>query len=150
MEAKKPRRLGYVSAAGGLGFDAAAITTMRAANRAEAVREWERWAICKKCGSQDIRTVKAFGFTPTDMLADHAPVGSPELSAASYPAASAPLPGRNPDGTWQVGARVVLRQLGYRGLQGVILRRGPMGNYTVSLDRGGKASSIPGDKMEPA
>lgn len=151
VEAKKPKRLGYIAAAGGLGFDAASLTTMKAANRAEAVREWERWAICRRCGSQDIKSVKESGFTPTDMLAAQAPVGYPATPATPMPPTAQPAqPGRNPDGTWQIGARVTLRQFGYRGLQGTVLRRGPMGNYTIALDRGDKASSIPGDKLDPA
>jgi hypothetical protein len=69
---------------------------------------------------------------------------------AQPPTAHAPrMPGRDPNGTWALGASVIVRQLGYRGLTGTVVRRGPLGNYTITLDRGGKAKSIPGDKLDP-
>jgi hypothetical protein len=163
QETRKPHRMGLVASSGAAGgWDAAAVASSHAFNRAEASKAWERWAICRRCGSQDIHTVNKLGFIPT---------GLAEAEAAAAVGAAAPqthpptaharqdrdndrdgrprMPGRDPNGTWALGSSVLVRQLGYRGLRGTVVRRGPFGNYTISLDRGGKAKSIRGDKLDP-
>lgn len=152
VEVKKPKGMGFIASSGAPGFDSAAIANAKAFNRAEASKAWERWALCRRCGSQDINTVGERGFVPTGLAdaqaAAVAPAAPSPPSGMQAPAAA--VPGRNPDGTWERGSAVVVRALGYRGLRGTVERRGPMGNYTIALDRGGKATSIPGDKLDPA
>jgi ribosomal protein S27AE len=153
QESRKPHRMGFIASSGlaGGGWDAAAVASSHAFNRAEASKAWERWAICPRCGSQDIHTVSERGFIPTSLAeAEAAAAFVAAAPQAQPPTAHAPrMPGRDPNGTWALGASVIVRQLGYRGLTGTVVRRGPLGNYTITLDRGGKAKSIPGDKLDP-
>jgi hypothetical protein len=147
-------------------MDAAAVASGKAFNRAEASKAWDRWAICSRCGSQKILTVSKTRFTPTGLADSRAAAASmaavsptrrppPQQPPTRQPPVRPPAeyasstPGRDSTGAWQPGSLVIVRQLGYRGLRGTVLRRGPMGNYTISLDRGDKAVSIPGDKLDP-
>ena len=164
VEAKKPKGVKSVWGPMAAGLDAAALVGRKAANQAIELRDWERWGVCSRCGSQDIRTVKEKGFVPTGLAEaggstrqSGAAAGPPALVVTSQdgPSPLGPKPPGVPqegnrDGQWEIGARVTIRQFGYRGLRGTVSRRGPMGNYTVDLDRGGKATSIPGDKLDPA
>jgi hypothetical protein len=106
-----------------------------------AVGPWERWAICRRCGSQKIQSVNPKGFVPT---------GLAEVDQVSAASGGSSAAGGHPAGgvvDFQPGDRVVLRQFGYRGLEGEVVKRGLTG-FIVKLDRGDTARGIPPDKME--
>ena len=144
VRAPKPKKVRWSHSIGpeAFGFDPAAITSRKAHEAAMAVGPWERWAICRRCGSQKVQSVNPRGFVPTGVAGgDQAPVAWGGSNTADGHA-----PGV---GDWKPGDRVVLRQLGYRGLEGEVVKRGLTG-FVVKLDRGDIARGIPPDKIERA
>jgi hypothetical protein len=142
VRAPKPKKVKWNHTIGpdAFGFDPAAITARKAHQAAAAVAPWERWAICRRCGSQTIKTVAPRGFVPTG-LAEATQASAAEAGPSSTHGGSSVVD------DFQPGARVVLRQLGYRGLEGEIVKRGLTG-FIVKLDRGDTARGIPPDKLE--
>jgi hypothetical protein len=99
--------------------------TVRLAHRkSEAIRQWERYGLCTRCGSQDIKTVSDRGFVPTGLAENSI---QPQV-ASPAPQAAPRVKGFGP------GDRVVINQLGYRGQTGIVEGRGLTG-YKVRLDR---------------
>jgi hypothetical protein len=117
--------------------NSAARNVRLAHRKSEQIRESERYGLCTRCGSQDIKTVRDRGFIPTG-LAESAPQvqGAPPVP----PAATTPL-------AFQPGEKVTLHVLGFRGLTGVVEGLGLTG-YKVRLDRDNQlVRSVPPHKM---
>jgi hypothetical protein len=127
--------------------DAASFTgnstarTVRLAHRkSEQIREWERYGLCNRCGSRDIKSVRDKGFVPTGMAEN-----GPRLEVPSVAPQAAPgVVGFRP------GDRVVINQLGYRGLTGTIEGKGITG-YRVRLHRDNRVvRGLPEHKLAAA
>lgn len=142
VRAPKPKKVRWDHSIGpeSFGFDPAAITARKAHQAAMAMGPWERWAICSRCGSQKVRSVSPRGFVPTGL--EEANQAFAVASGSSTAEGDA-----RPTGPFQSGDRVVLRQLGYRGLKGEIVKQGVTG-FIVKLDRGDTARGIAPDKIE--
>lgn len=117
------------------GFGDRAASVQRASfDKTVQLSEWERYALCSRCGSRSVSTVKDKGFVPTG-LQDAASAQS--VSPASI------------KGELQPGDRVVLRVLGFRGKTGVIEKRGVLG-WNVRLDDGPVVKGVDAKKIDRA
>jgi hypothetical protein len=103
--------------------------------KSEQIREWERYGLCARCGSQSIATVKAKGFVPTALAQATPPSNGPAPVGQS---SAAPPPGQPaPDASGsglQPGARVTVDQLGMRGKHGRVEAVRLDGTLDVRLD----------------
>lgn len=148
VKAKKPPKLRWYDD-GGLPFSPhqAIARNVRLGHRhSEQLREWERYALCTRCGSQAIETVKTKGFVPTALTQAPAAYGGPP-PAAPPPVAPAPAPDPAPPPSpaptaaptgvgpgVQPGERVIVDQLGMRGKRGRVEAVRLDGTFDVRLD----------------
>jgi hypothetical protein len=114
--------------------------SVRLAHRkTEQIREWERYGLCSRCGSRDVKSVSDRGFVPTGLAENSSQLHVPSVDPQPAP--------RVPGFGFQPGDRVVLKQLGYRGLTGTVEGKGVTG-YKVRLDRDNRlVRSLPENKL---
>lgn len=113
--------------------DRAAGVAGAAFEKTVQLSDWERYAVCARCGSQTVISVKDKGFIPTALA---------EAASAQGTTAATLL------GEFQPGDKVVLRVLGFRGKTGVIEKRGLLG-WNVRLDHDGSVvKGIDGKKLD--
>src|SRR4051794_25041825 len=89
VRAAKPKKVRWHDSIGPevFGFDPSAITSRKAHQAAMSVGPWERWAICRRCGSQKVKTVNPRGFVPTGLAA--ATDDNPPQSGQTIPSGDA-------------------------------------------------------------
>jgi hypothetical protein len=146
VKAGKPAKLRW-SDDGGFPFlpgQATARSVRLGHRKSEQIREWERYGLCARCGSQSIATVRSKGFVPTALAEARAPgdgpAPAPAPAAAPGPAAPPPAPGHS-SGADQAGMRpgdwVTVDQFGFRGKHGRIEAVRLDGTFDVRLAEGG-------------
>ncbi|HEV7826180.1 MAG TPA: hypothetical protein VGP02_14870 [Mycobacteriales bacterium] len=146
MKVDKPSKLRWGSDAFDMTGSAAARNVRLSHRKSEQIREWERYGLCSRCGSQDLRSVRDRGFVPTGLA--EARRLSDDITPNANPLESVMPESRAERPEWNIGDRVVIRQLGFRGKTGAVLKRGILGGYSIKLDDGSIVRAVDGAKME--
>ncbi len=132
-----------------LHWNVSAKRAAQASNRASQERTWERYALCSRCGSQQVSSANGRGFVPTALQESRTNEAAATIPTSEPRNPPPQIPRNPPPGTQLVvGARVRLHVLGWRGETGVITDVSRRGYLTVRTVSGKTVRSVSPDKAD--